>query len=397
MKRLIKTSCALFVVVICLATIIGGYLIWRPESVSYTPPKTLLSRANITEISLLETWELVTYVDFSPDGEWIIVVYSEGVGLVDTDSGQQQHFFRHLSPFQFLTCDFICPNVDGAAINTDKDVLVSVDNAWEGGTSRMKLWDINDGHLIKTVEEEDTFINLLGFSYDGTLWAYQRGNALYVENLNSGKEETDFPVSGSVRTFAFSPTEPLLAYSSFPGIYLQHYETDEPALQIGDQNNLSILQFSHDGNMLIGWDYDNYGEDMVVLVDVHAAELVELALDDGSDVGNVVFSPDGAQLAIVDVGDTPNVQIWDTATGEKVLTIPAAGDWGRVSASFSPDGTMLAMIRSKDDFLLIIDSEDGSILYSRHFRDLIDVQFSPKGDLLVIRTAEDIQLWGIKG
>ena len=57
-------------------------------------------------------------------------------------------------------------------------------------------------------------------------------------------------------------------------------------------------------------------------------------------VTGLVLSPDGKTLAVAGSG----VQLWQTATGQRIGTLPAAGNGRYQAATFSPDGTMLATL-----------------------------------------------------
>ena len=60
---------------------------------------------------------------------------------------------------------------------------------------------------------------------------------------------------------------------------------------------------------------------------------------DKKPVWNLSFSPDGTLLAIVGGGE---VWLWDVASRQQVATLQHDGYWTR-SLSFSPDGTLLAI------------------------------------------------------
>ena len=95
-------------------------------------------------------------------------------------------------------------------------------------------------------------------------------------------------------------------------------------------------------------------------------------------VNSVAFSPDGKRLATGSVGDP--VQIWDSATGNIVKTLP---EQNVISLAFSPDGQMLGV--GGRDQVVVWNLETGRAVFKHEeafgrFR----VAFSPVGTLLVI-------------
>jgi WD40 repeat protein len=66
----------------------------------------------------------------------------------------------------------------------------------------------------------------------------------------------------------------------------------------------------------------------------------------------VAFSPDGKRLA--STGDDQTVRVWDTATGQELLTLKGHKDrvW---RVAFSPDGNRLASA-SKDQTVKLWDA-----------------------------------------
>jgi len=67
--------------------------------------------------------------------------------------------------------------------------------------------------------------------------------------------------------------------------------------------------------------------------------LIRVFIGHTNEIFEVAFSPDGKRLATASNDDT--IKIWDTATGQQLLTLKDHTDevW---SVAFSPDGRTLA-------------------------------------------------------
>jgi WD40 repeat protein len=110
------------------------------------------------------------------------------------------------------------------------------------------------------------------------------------------------------------------------------------------------------------------------------------------------YSPDGQ--FVINGGGIPSMTVWDTKTGQLVNTLPGVGG-DSTSASFSPDGTLLAtsllggevnlwdMSKIRDEVLnhAVLNVGTNQILYA---------DWSGDGHLLLLFDATGpIQVWGI--
>jgi WD40 repeat protein len=96
------------------------------------------------------------------------------------------------------------------------------------------------------------------------------------------------------------------------------------------------------------------------------------------DVGSVAFNRDGSRL--VTTAEDDRTIVWDTESGRNLLDVAgAAGD--AFGASFSPDGTRIAVGSNVGRPVRIIDALSGKVLQMLRFSDtgLCGPEFSPDG------------------
>lgn len=109
-------------------------------------------------------------------------------------------------------------------------------------------------------------------------------------------------------------------------------------------------------------------------------------------VDDVVFSPDGAQLA--SCGEDMTVRLWSTRTGELIRTI-AGHEAATLGVDFSYDGRWLASC-SEDKTVRIWDARSGAALHvlKGHNSAVWTVAFSPDSALLAsCSNDEQVKIW----
>ena len=107
----------------------------------------------------------------------------------------------------------------------------------------------------------------------------------------------------------------------------------------------------------------------------------------------MAFSPDGKRLAAS--GSTGTLEVWDAATGQKVLTVNWAQRHSSGSVAFSPDGQHLASA-SWDRTVKIWDAATGKEIrtLNGHTDAVTCVTFSPDGRRIASGSFDgEVKLW----
>jgi WD40 repeat protein/tetratricopeptide (TPR) repeat protein len=116
---------------------------------------------------------------------------------------------------------------------------------------------------------------------------------------------------------------------------------------------------------------------------------------DAGPVSSVAFSPDGLRLASGSLLNNDTVKLWDTRSGQHVLTLHA----GMVSSvAFSPDGQLLASA-SRGNPVLLWDTRSGQMVRALrgHTEEVMRVAFSPDGQQLASPSQDkSVKLWNTR-
>ncbi|MFN6572476.1 eIF2A-related protein [Dendronalium sp. ChiSLP03b] len=230
-------------------------------------------------------------------------------------------------------------------------VIFCLDDIATASDKTIKIWDIKNQHLIKTLTGHNDRVTSISLSPDNQIIA-------------SGSADK------TIKLWRF---------------------VDGKLLQTltGHTDEVTSVSFSPDGKLLASGSADN----TVKLWQVDGT-LVRNLTGHGLAIASVRFSPDGKTLASASWDNT--IKLWNVTDGRLINTLSSHTD-GVTSLSFSPDGQILAS-GSADNTIKLWNISDGTLMKTLlgHANQVKSVSFSPDGKLLLSGGADSgVMLWNL--
>jgi tetratricopeptide (TPR) repeat protein len=294
----------------------------------------------------------------------------------------------------------------------------------------------NVDRLVRLFYWDGMSVNKIAYSLDGRLLAAASsfsGIHLYdIQNLTGARS---IRTRTTVQSVAFSPNSAILASGLNDGTVLLWWMDNGDIMHTlkGHRASLYSVTFSPNGELLASGSWDqtvrlwqvddgsplstlkghessvfcvafspqeretilaSASQDKTVkLWQVESGDLLD-TIENKSSVYSLVFSPDGATLALGAGDGTISLRQMNGDT----LSLQISSKVNRVnSLAFSPDGTILVSgSRGKKVRLWRVD--DGGLLHTleEHTRSVESVAFSPNGLLLASGSQDGVMLWGVE-
>ncbi|HVC97893.1 MAG TPA: serine/threonine-protein kinase [Pirellulales bacterium] len=283
-------------------------------------------------------------------------------------------------------------------------VAFSPDGKFVASSSRdktVKVWEAATGLELLTLNRQvdnvnqrgDGYVQAVAFSPDGkkVASAGPGNNAVDVWNVVSGRRGRSHVRESIFMSVAFSPAGRLLAAANYNSVKVWDDDQDDPEgsneiLSLDASMPLSVA-FSLDGKRLAAGGRD---DKIKVWNTVTGEEL--LTVQNADQVLCVAFSPDGTRLASV---CPTGVDVRDATTGKMVLMLN--GLIGISGVAYSPDGKRLATA-GWDKLVKLWDATTGQELRALkgHGNAVGGVAFSPDGKRLASSSKDrTVRIWDV--
>ena len=309
---------------------------------------------------------------FSPDGALLAVGSSIGIWLYDATTGAEVNLLTGHTSI-----------VRSVAFSPDGTMLAS--GSWD---RTIRLWDVRSGKGAHTLAGHTDSVDAIVFSPDGsTLASKSRDKIIRLWDVRTGEP--------------LQTLEGLQLGSRNNKVRLWDAYTGETALTLELHRHwLSSIVFSSDRAPHVSGNLD----DTIHSWKLRVTDVVPSLKDQLWRVKSVAFSPDSATLAIAlrdwdsVWGDDLIIRLWDTRTGEVLLTL--VGHWNSSDkyVAFSPDGAMFASAGGWDSMVRLWDARTGELLGrpETFTSSLRSIAFSPDGRMLVWNRGNVIQSWNVR-
>jgi WD40 repeat protein/transcriptional regulator with XRE-family HTH domain len=323
---------------------------------------------------------------FSPDGKRVFAGSDETGIAIAWEVASGEELFRFSGQGTAVGVEAIAASPDGARLATGEfDTTV-------------KLWDAATGTLLDTLFGHASQVVSVAYSADGSYLASgSEDGTVKVWDALAGREVLTLGGHTSgVMGVAFSADGNHLYSASRDGtarIWDVSPAGGRDWLNLaGHGDRLFGVAYLPDGGQLATWSWDG----TVKVWDAATGEVLHtLSHENSGNGGNASYSPDGSQLAVVSGN---GATVFDAQSGTELFSLPEfAGQ--AMEVLFSPDGARLALASNDDGTVRIFDSTTGSLLLefptsqSGNAQQLWQMAFSPDGKRLTTAKGDGAAVW----
>lgn len=291
------------------------------------------------------------FLAFSPEGKYVFLKGAEyALEIWDVQTGQKViDLHGHTDQMKIIVNDVVHPN-------DVKDIAFSPDGRWVvtagGSDNTARIWEYGTWKCVSILRDTWT-VERAAFSPDGQ-WLITISGKAHVWKVGTWQEVTELPgPTGSFETISFSPDSRFVAMpdgSNNHTACVWEVGTWRKIVLQGHKDWVTGAVFSPNSKQVLTWSWDNtariWDAETGDLKALFAGDPTPWRADHPNHVNSASFSPDGSLIAMAS-GQV--VRIWKTNPGEliRILAVLSPGKDTDNSprtvngAIFSPDGTSL--------------------------------------------------------
>jgi hypothetical protein len=222
---------------------------------------------------------------------------------------------------------------------------------------RIEMWDVDSLQQVQVFYSSSSRgeIEAVASSHDGSLVASGSDmGILAVYSTHTGKVLHSHKHIDPIVSVAFSPTVPILAFTSGIEVFLWFYTTDRIVTFTGHSSTVTSVAFSPSGRFVASSSYDW----TLCIWETDTTNLAPDNIHHSHLIYSVHFSNDG-QL-IVSASQDKTVKVWDTPTGALCTTLK--GHTKDVEDAIILPDSVHVVSRDDNDTLMVWDWPKGKTL-----------------------------------
>ncbi|QDL08628.1 protein kinase [Brasilonema octagenarum UFV-E1] len=338
----------LVAVAVAALLLLGGGVGYLASKIGQSPPSPILTTSPAAKIqNPLANLSLAQTLTGHSNAIWVdhCIAISRDNSTVASGSYDKTIKIWNLADGSLIrTLTGHSDSVYSVAISQDGQTLVS------GSKDKtIKIWNLADGSLIRTLSGHSNYVNAVAISPDGqTLVSGSDDKTIKIWNLADGKLiRTLTGHSSYVNSVAISPDGQTLVSGSKDKTIKIWNLADGSLMRTltGHSDSVSSVPISPDGQTLVSGSWDK----TIKIWNLADGSLMRTLTGHSDSVYSVAISPDGKTL--VSGSDDKTIKIWNFADGSLMRTLTGHSDFVH-SVAISPDGQTLVS-GSKDKTIKI--------------------------------------------